>query len=157
MSRVDCLRHEFVRTVPECLDKGTLYVSLEHATMLHLCACGCGSEVALPLSPTDWRLTYDGDSISVWPSVGSWSLPCRSHYVIDGGRIKWAARWTNEEIEAGQIHDRHSKAARYGKPAPAEHVAISVSDLPPTSGEPKRKQNVLVRLRRRFESWMGAR
>ena len=29
---------------------------------------------SLPLSPIDWRLNFDGDSISVSPSVGNWSL-----------------------------------------------------------------------------------
>jgi hypothetical protein len=77
--------------MPERLDDGVLYVSLEHATMVHSCACGCGSEVVLTLSPTDWRLTYDGEAVSVWPSVGSWSLPCRSHYFIERGLVRWAA------------------------------------------------------------------
>ena len=117
MSAAQLLRHIFVDTIPEYLDDGELYVSLGHATMLHLCACGCGSEVVLPLAPTDWKLTFDGVAISIWPSIGSWSLPCRSHYVIDRGRIRWAEDWTDEEIAEGRRRDRlrrttHEEAGR---------------------------------------------
>jgi hypothetical protein len=62
---------------------GVLYVSPGYATVTHLCCCGCGAEVVTPLSPTDWKLTFDGVAISLSPSVGNWSLPCRSHYFID--------------------------------------------------------------------------
>src|SRR3546814_8368885 len=106
VSRTRRLRHAFVKTMPPRLEEGVLYVSLEHTVIMHLCACGCGNEVALPLSPTDWRLTYDGQSISVRPSIGSWSLPCRSHYFIDGGRVVWAGDWTDAEIAHGRALDR---------------------------------------------------
>ncbi|MGY2733604.1 DUF6527 family protein [Sphingomonas sp. UYP23] len=111
MSAALRLRHDFVDTVPEQLDEGVLYVSLGHATMLHLCACGCGSEVVLPLAPTDWKLTFDGVAISVWPSVGSWSLACRSHYVVDRGRVRWAGDWTDEEVAEGRRRDRRRKTS----------------------------------------------
>lgn len=111
---MESLRHVFVDSVPERLAPGLLYVSLEHATMLHLCACGCDSEVVTPLSPTDWKLTFDGRSISVSPSVGSWNLPCRSHYVIANGRILWADAWTDYEVERGRRRDRQRKAAEHG-------------------------------------------
>lgn len=103
------LAPRFVEEMPEPLEAGVLFVSLEHRSMLHLCACGCGTEVALPLTPLDWRLTYDGEDVSVWPSVGSWSLPCRSHYVIDGGRVRWASDWSEQEIAAGRRRDRRRR------------------------------------------------
>lgn len=111
--RADRLDARFVDEIPETLDSGRVYVSLEHATMVHLCACGCGHEVVLPLTPLDWRLTWDGERISVSPSVGSWSLPCRSHYVIGEGRVRWAGDWSDEEIEAGRRRDLKAKARRH--------------------------------------------
>jgi hypothetical protein len=36
-----------------------LYVSLEYATAIHACACGCGNEVVTPLSPNGWKLTFE--------------------------------------------------------------------------------------------------
>jgi hypothetical protein len=70
---------EFVASIPDRLAEHTLYVSMEYATVAHQCCCGCGLEVVTPLSPTDWKLTYDGVSVSLHPSIGNWSFPCRSH------------------------------------------------------------------------------
>lgn len=151
----------FVEVVPEVLEAGTLYVCPAHATMLHLCACGCGSEVVLPLSPIDWRLTFDGETVSVEPSVGSWALPCRSHYVIDRGRVRWAGDWSEDEVRRGREHDRRRKASRYGraviKTASASGVAdaargeAAVSDV--ATGAPPRRgrfARALDRLRSRL-------
>jgi hypothetical protein len=49
------------------------------------CCCGCGHEVVTPFSPTDWKLTFDCVSVSLYPSIGNWSPPCRAHYFIECG------------------------------------------------------------------------
>lgn len=103
--KTDRLKHSFVTSIPDQIDPGILYISTDFATMMHLCACGCGREVVTPLSPKDWRITYDGRSVSVHPSVGSWSLPCRSHYVIKKGNIRWAGDWSDEQIDKGRRAD----------------------------------------------------
>lgn len=81
------LEPRFVEHVPERLEPGHLYVSMAYATALHSCCCGCGEEVVTPFTPTGWRMTFDGESVSLHPSVGNWNQPCRSHYVIDRGRV----------------------------------------------------------------------
>jgi hypothetical protein len=81
------VKHEFVEQIPERLNDGVLYVSMSFGTVVHKCACGCGSEVVTPLSPTDWKLTFDGESISLHPSIGNWSFACRSHYWITNGQV----------------------------------------------------------------------
>ena len=131
------LDHVFVEAIPETLQPGTLYLTINYATMAHLCACGCGAEVFTPLSPTDWRFDYDGETVSVWPSIGSWSLPCRSHYIIDRGRVRVAGAWSEERIDAGRARDRDRKAERYAMPfgedeareltGTAEEAALSTS------------------------------
>lgn len=103
------LAHRFVVSVPDDLEPGVLYVSMSYDTTVHLCACGCGNQVVLPLHPTAWRLTYDGDAVSMAPSVGNWSFPCRSHYWIDRGRIRWAGPWTDDEVMAGRQRTRHER------------------------------------------------
>lgn len=123
---IERIRPKFVEMVPETLEPGLLYVSLEHGSMVHLCACECGSEVVLPLTPVDWRLTYNGEDISLSSSVGSWSLACRSHYILDRGRVRWAGDWTEKEIEAGRRRDQRRKDQRYG-------TAIKPEE-PPKSG-----------------------
>lgn len=114
MSKVRSFRPAFVDEVPDELSNGVLYVSIEHASMIHLCACGCGSEVVLPVTPEDWRFTYDGEDVSVSPSVGNWSLPCRSHYFLRAGKVVWAGDWSEERILEGRSADLARKAERYG-------------------------------------------
>ena len=82
--------HKFVDRLPPVLEAETLYVSMACATVVHLCACGCGRKVVTPLSPGDWRLTFDGKSLTLLPSIGNWQYPCRSHYWIRSSRIEWA-------------------------------------------------------------------
>lgn len=118
MSRATSLSPRFVEVMPEALQFGVLYVSPEYATVSHLCCCGCGTEVVTPLSPTDWKLTFDGVSISLTPSVGNWSLPCRSHYVIDENRVRWAGAWTPEEVERGRDRDRRLKEQQFAPETP---------------------------------------
>jgi len=73
---------EFVHYMPKELNQGVLYISMEYSLVMHLCACGCGEKVATPLSPEDWKLYYDGEAITLSPSVGNWDFPCLSHYWI---------------------------------------------------------------------------
>lgn len=114
MSAVSLLRPEFVEFIPEKIERGTLYVSMPYATAVHSCCCGCGREVVTPFSPTDWRLTFDGETVSLAPSIGNWSFECQSHYWIERGRIRWSTQWTPEEIAAGRLRDQAAKAQHYG-------------------------------------------
>lgn len=119
MNRSVVLNYELVKSIPEKLEERTLYVSMDYATVAHKCCCGCGLEVVTPLSPTDWKLTYDGESVSLHPSIGNWSLPCQSHYWIDRSTVRWAGQWTKEQIETGRAWDRRAKEHHYlnaGKP-----------------------------------------
>jgi hypothetical protein len=46
--RQTALRPEFVEFIPEQLEDGVLYISHRYGTALHLCCCGCCSEVVKP-------------------------------------------------------------------------------------------------------------
>ena len=63
------LEHEFVDHIPDDLMDGRLYVSIRFGTVVHLCACGCGEEVVTPLGPSEWKIVFDGVSISLEPST----------------------------------------------------------------------------------------
>jgi len=108
------LRHKFVVHIPEILEPGVLYVSMEYGMAAHSCCCGCGEEVTTPITPTDWKLTYDGESISLNPSVGNWNLACRSHYVIRDGKVIEAGPWSDEQVAAERQRDHAAKARYYG-------------------------------------------
>jgi len=113
MTRPSRLKHVFVEFIPEVLEDGTLYVSMQYATVVHSCCCGCGREVVTPLSPTDWRLTFDGEAISLTPSIGNWSYPCRSHYWIEGNRVRWSYSMSDEEVQVGRRADGRAKQTFY--------------------------------------------
>jgi len=104
------LSHKFVEAIPEKLDEEILYIAIDYATAIHKCCCGCGKEVVTPLSPTDWKLVYDGVSVTLSPSIGNWSFDCKSHYWIESNKVRWAAQWTDEQIEAGRSLDQRVKA-----------------------------------------------
>jgi hypothetical protein len=84
------LTPRFVESIPDVIDDGVLYVSMGFASAMHRCACGCGEEVVTPLSPTGWQLYFDGENVSLKPSIGNWGFRCRSHYWIRAGKIRWS-------------------------------------------------------------------
>ncbi|WP_310440450.1 DUF6527 family protein [Sulfuricurvum sp.] len=104
------MQHEFVTLMPKKLEEGVLYISIEYKTATHLCACGCRSKVVTSITPTGWTLSYNGDSVSLNPSIGSWSLSCQSHYWIKNGQVIWAESWTKEQIDAVKHKDMVDKA-----------------------------------------------
>lgn len=103
------IAHQFVEFIPRELEPGVLYISIEFATCVHACACGCGGRVVTPLSPDDWRLTYDGDTVSLWPSIGNWAFACRSHYWIRSDQIVWAPKWSRSRIESERARQRQTR------------------------------------------------
>lgn len=116
--------HKFVKAFPDKLDDGVLYVSVEFGTAAHRCFCGCGSEVYTRFSPRDWLMKFNGETVSINPSIGNWSFACQSHYILDGGRVHWADKWSRERIELGRLLDRERKERHYkGAPPPASTPA----------------------------------
>jgi len=126
---------QFVTQIPERLEDGVLYISAEYSTAAHRCMCGCGKEVVTPLTPTDWSLSYDGDTVSLSPSIGNWSFPCRSHYWIRRNRVQWAGDMPQSLINAGRVKDRRDKAAYYARNAKDAAVGEMQIARPSTSPE----------------------
>jgi hypothetical protein len=102
------MHHEFVRSIPAKLEKDILYISIDYKTTIHLCPCGCESEVVNPLSPAGWQLNFNGETISLRPSIGNWSLPCRSHYFITNDKVRWAESFNDKEIAITKQRDKDS-------------------------------------------------
>ncbi len=146
MMRYPHLEHLFVKHIPDRLESGVLYVSMEYGTAAHRCCCGCGEEVVTPFTPTDWNMTFDGETVSLNPSIGNWTLACRSHYVIKRGRVIEAGPWTDEQVEAERHRDRAAKARFYGVTEPVAPVATSL--------EAKRSAKVPEGVVGRFMRWL---
>lgn len=143
------LKYEFVEFIPDKLASNTVYISVAFATVAHRCCCGCGNEVVTPLSPTDWQLTFDGESVSLYPSIGNWSFPCQSHYWIVRNGIRWAEQWSEEKIAAGRARDEVVRTLKYGNSELTERVPKQ----PPVPDDPKAVKAKLTRIQR-MKKWL---
>lgn len=106
-------QHRFVEFVPKSIEPETLYVSVEHAVAVHLCACGCGEKVVTPLAPIHWKMTFDGRSISLHPSIGNHAFACKSHYWLTNGRVRWSYEMSDELIAEVRLHAKKTQQLFY--------------------------------------------
>lgn len=131
MTRTATLKPVFVEFIPDELSQGELYITVAYATAVHRCCCGCGREVVTPLSPTDWRLVFDGVSVSLEPSIGNWAFPCRSHYWVRRNRVVWAEAWSDARVALAREADREAKAGAYEDPSAVTAPAPVEGRQPP--------------------------
>jgi hypothetical protein len=129
MKRVVNIKHEFVEFIPKDRQEGVLYVSIPYATAVHNCFCGCGLKVVTPISSVGWQLTFDGETVTLFPSVGSWNFPCRSHYFVRRGTVVWGENMSQYEIERGRARDQKARD---------EHFGMQTVELP-KAGKKKRR------------------
>ena len=95
---------------PDQPEPGSFYYSEDFGSSLHLCACGCGRRVVLPIKPAGWRMDL-GTGVSLFPSVGNREFDCRSHYLIKDGAVIWLAGMSEHEVAASRENDeRHIQA-----------------------------------------------
>ncbi len=84
------LTPKFVEFMPDnTFEDGILYVSMRFEVAIHLCPCGCGEKTVTPLGANGWTLTFD-ETVTLSPSIGSFQIPCKSHYWIRANQIVWA-------------------------------------------------------------------
>jgi hypothetical protein len=133
MTQDIALKHEFVEFIPEDLKQGTVYISIRFATASHLCACGCKNKVVTPLTPTDWKLIFEGKTISLDPSIGNWSFACQSHYWIRNNCVRWAPKWSQKKIDRGRARDQSAKEKYFRSAEPAAEAP------PKDAGQPESK------------------
>ena len=111
--KIRAVTPECVDEIPKILENGTLYVCCRYRAVVHLCACGCGVVINTPLHPTQWTLVCDGVSVSLYPSIGSWSEDCQSHYWVRNNRILWARRFSTRKIIRGRRRSNRYSEAYY--------------------------------------------
>ena len=100
---------EFVESAPTELRDGVIYISARFSTALHKCCCGCGREVITPLNSAGWSYTRQGETVSFAPSIGNWSFPCKSHYLIIRNRVVWAGVMSERQIARVKARDARDK------------------------------------------------
>ena len=88
------LKLQVVHRVPENLHQSILYVSFDCNVVIHLCACGCGEKVVTPIAPNFWAVKYNGETVSLSPSIGNFQFSCKSHYWIRENKVVWVPEAT---------------------------------------------------------------
>jgi hypothetical protein len=128
---------------------------MTYATASHRCFCGCGKKVVTPISPTDWQLIFDGDTVSLDPSIGNWSYPCRSHYVLHANRVRWAGAMSASEIREVRARDAMDKQWYYSKrhqAGPALPMRLNEAQTAPLERPAERRS-----MWRRIQDWWSGR
>ncbi len=106
-------KFKFVETIPDFLEENVVYITTHYNTAVHKCMCGCGNEVVTPITPHDWELIYNGESITLYPSIGNWNFDCKSHYWIRSSEIVWAEKWSKDRIDFNRMLDKSNKDEYY--------------------------------------------
>lgn len=110
MEQIKLLKVEYL---PKYLEQGILYFSKEFGIAGHLCPCGCKNKIMTPIDPSEWSFKEKDNKPTLYPSIGNWQLPCRSHYWITNGNIEWSYDWSEEEIIAGREAEVRKRQAYY--------------------------------------------
>lgn len=102
----------FVEEIPNIIDEEILYVSLRYNSVIHRCACGCREIISTPLDREyGWTMKYDGEHISLYPSIGNGAYECHSHYFIRDNHIIWLGETTVVKQRVGQNRNQYLKKA----------------------------------------------
>lgn len=150
---IKTLTPQFVAQFPEQFEAGMLYLAMEFSTAAHLCACGCGRKVITPFSPTDWQMEFDGETVSLKPSIGNWAFPCRSHYWLFKGRIEWSGNMSDDAIKRLRLRDVQIKAKYEESRDKPLHVSTPQFDSNEQVNQKVGKEN-RQSLIRRFMEWL---
>ena len=103
-------RYQLVDRIPKEMVSGVVYHTREFELAGLLCACGCAHRITL-LVPDSHEVEDEGGFATVWPSIGVLDAPCKSHYIITAGKVRWLPAFTEEH------------AARVMQKQIARHVA----------------------------------
>lgn len=71
--------------IPDDIEKDTIYISEEFGCSIHLCGCGCGSKIAIPIKTKEtsgWTLTKNPDGTVTFEPSMLHRGGCKSHYYI---------------------------------------------------------------------------
>lgn len=131
-----------VEVIPDFLEEGSLYICERYRIAAHKCCCGCGQEVITPLNTAEWSLMRRGPAVSLLPSIGNWSFPCRSHYWIKSNQVIWSVGFTEKEIKAVKERDRAAKIAY-------------VDEVNQKKAEQHASSGFFGRCRDSFRRWLG--
>lgn len=147
------MHHKFVDTIPNELEDNVLYISLEYNIAKHLCPCGCGSEVVTSLSPVGWQLHYNGETVSLTPSIGNFLRECKSHYFITKDNVVWANSMSKDAIEVAIQRDQRDLNEYIDTKKKSKHkveVTIQKDQKKPNEYVNIKKKSLFGRIKNKF-------
>ena len=105
--------YQAVERIPKVLSDGVVYHNEEFQLAALLCACGCGHRITL-LVPDSHQLSSEGGLATIRPSIAVCDAPCKSHYFVTAGKVKWLPAFTpaqasnvmRSQIARHASHDR---------------------------------------------------
>lgn len=150
--RHQVIRPEFVESAPTQLSDGVIYISDRFRTTLHKCCCGCGREVVTPLNPAGWSYKRDGGIVTLKPSIGNWSFPCKSHYFIIKNEVVWANTMSARQIAAVKARDARDQQIYINRC----NQAKSVTELSAPSSPTDSASSWLSILEKAIRRWLSA-
>lgn len=103
---------EEVVSFPDVYMPGVLYWSKEFEMSAHLCACGCGDVIQLPVDPLNFSIKETSNGPTLRPSVGNWGV-CDAHYYITAGAVQWLPKMSAEQISRGRAAEDARRDAHY--------------------------------------------
>ena len=140
MRKSTSLRPRFVRAIPadgRQIEEGYLYIALQYNTIVHRCACGCGGLSEIGLGPGLRTIEYDGEKVSLWPSIGARALKCRSHYWIRRNEVVWAEELP-ENVDTwyeAKRREAQDKRRRQNESGPDVVSGLSGGEAGPLEGD----------------------
>lgn len=63
-------------------------------------------------------------SVTLNPSIGNWSYPCRSHYFIQANRVVWASQFSEAQIQRVQAADQRAVARHVARSQKNHHSGL---------------------------------
>ena len=140
MRKRTSLRPRFVRSIPadgRQIEEGYLYIALQYNTIVHRCPCGCGGLSEIGLGPGLRTIEYDGEKVSLWPSIGARALKCRSHYWVRKNEVVWATELPEKldtwyEAKRREAQDKRRRQIESG---PGVARGLSGADADPQEGD----------------------
>jgi Family of unknown function (DUF6527) len=117
--------------------------------------CGCGNKVVTPITPLDWTLTFNGETISLHPSIGNWNFECQSHYWIKQNKVEWAGQWSKHRIDTERGKDHMSKRQHYQEIELQQSIIVeNVEKRADNFIKPKPTVGFLIRMSRLLKSFL---
>ena len=110
-------RYQAVERIPKQLSSNVVYHSEEFELGALLCACGCGHRVML-LVPDSHQVRSDNGMATVRPSIAVCDAPCKSHYIITAGQVRWLPAFTDAKAASAMRRQIFRHVARDAKQLP---------------------------------------